>query len=141
MRRIAGSSLPSTMRWVSSEKSSGSTSGSGDSGESGIGRIRSKGGEEAAAIAGVAIGGEGAGGGGVSGDSGNATMNNHEAYGWLEQPRHDPIATDTNLAEIDFEDFRNEDLAYAFSCGVSQRMHSFSHLNTLKVLIPLRFAM
>ena len=33
MRRIAGSSLPSTMRWVSSEKSSGSTSGSGDSGE------------------------------------------------------------------------------------------------------------
>ena len=39
-------------------------------------------------------------------------------YAWLE-PRHDPIATDTNLAEIDFEDFRNEDLAYAFSCGVS----------------------
>ena len=32
---------------------------------------------------------------------------------------HDPIITDTNLAEIDFEDFRNEDLAYAFSCGVS----------------------
>ena len=31
---------------------------------------------------------------------------------------HDPIITDTNLAEIDFEDFRNEDLAYAFSCGV-----------------------
>ena len=39
-------------------------------------------------------------------------------YAWLE-PRHDPIATDTNLAEIDFENFRNEDLAYAFSCGVS----------------------
>jgi hypothetical protein len=39
-------------------------------------------------------------------------------YGWLE-PRHDPIATDTNLAEIDFEDFKNEDLAFAFSCGVS----------------------
>ena len=39
-------------------------------------------------------------------------------YAWLE-PKHDPIATDTNLAEIDFEDFRNEDLAYAFSCGVS----------------------
>ena len=34
---------------------------------------------------------------------------------------HDPIITDTNLAEIDFEDFRNEDLAYAFSCGVSIR--------------------
>jgi len=43
------------------------------------------------------------------------------AAGWLEQPKHDPIATDTNLAEIDFEDFRNEDLAYAFSCGVSHR--------------------
>ncbi len=39
-------------------------------------------------------------------------------YAWLE-PRHDPIATDTNLAEIDFENFKNEDLAYAFSCGVS----------------------
>eukprot|EP00096_Caligus_rogercresseyi_P001788 TRINITY_DN1302_c1_g1_i2.p1 TRINITY_DN1302_c1_g1~~TRINITY_DN1302_c1_g1_i2.p1 ORF type:complete len:608 (-),score=215.55 TRINITY_DN1302_c1_g1_i2:2539-4362(-) len=37
-------------------------------------------------------------------------------YAWLEQ-RHDPIITDTNLAEIDFEDFRNEDLVYAFSCG------------------------
>ena len=36
-------------------------------------------------------------------------------YAWME-PKHDPIATDTNLAEIDFEDFRNEDLAYAFSC-------------------------
>ena len=34
---------------------------------------------------------------------------------------HDPIITDTNLAEIDFEDFRNEDLAYAFSCGVRQQ--------------------
>ena len=39
-------------------------------------------------------------------------------YAWME-PRHDPIVTDTNLAEIDFENFRNEDLAYAFSCGVS----------------------
>ena len=66
MRRIAGSALPWTMRWVSSEKSSGSTSGSGDSGESGIGRIRSKGGDEAAAIAGVAVGGDGVGGGGVA---------------------------------------------------------------------------
>ena len=27
-------------------------------------------------------------------------------YTWLE-PRHDPIATDTNLAEIDFENFKN----------------------------------
>lgn len=43
---------------------------------------------------------------------------NKMEYTWLE-PKHDPIATDTNLAEIDFEDFRNEDLAYAFSCGVS----------------------
>ena len=39
-------------------------------------------------------------------------------YAWME-PKHDPIATDTNLAEIDFENFRNEDLAYAYSCGVS----------------------
>ena len=42
-------------------------------------------------------------------------------YAWLE-PRHDPIATDTNLAEIDFENFRNEDLAYAFSCGVRKTL-------------------
>ena len=44
--------------------------------------------------------------------------NDNMEYAWLE-PRHDPIATDTNLAEIDFEDFKNEDLAFAFSCGVS----------------------
>ena len=37
---------------------------------------------------------------------------------------HDPIITDTNLAEIDFEDFRNEDLAYAFSCGVRFWKHT-----------------
>ena len=49
--------------------------------------------------------------------SGPAVDDNME-YAWLE-PRHDPIATDTNLAEIDFEDFKNEDLAFAFSCGVS----------------------
>lgn len=47
-------------------------------------------------------------------------------YAWLE-PRHDPIATDTNLAEIDFENFRNEDLAYAFSCGVSFFLIFFVH--------------
>ena len=41
-------------------------------------------------------------------------------YDWME-PKRDPIVTDTNLAEIDFEDFRNEDLAYAFSCGVRIR--------------------
>lgn len=51
--------------------------------------------------------------------SGNKTMD----YTWME-PHHDPIATDTNLAEIDFEDFRNEDLAYAFSCGVSKAYQS-----------------
>ena len=38
---------------------------------------------------------------------------------------HDAIITDTNLAEIDFEDFRNEDLAYAFSCGVSRLQISY----------------
>ena len=45
-------------------------------------------------------------------------------YAWME-PRHDPIVTDTNLAEIDFENFRNEDLAYAFSCGVSFLLNYF----------------
>jgi hypothetical protein len=54
-------------------------------------------------------------------DRSSAAYNNNDnnmEYAWLE-PRHDPIATDTNLAEIDFEDFKNEDLAFAFSCGVS----------------------
>ena len=46
-------------------------------------------------------------------------------YAWLE-PRHDPIVTDTNFAEIDFENFKNEDLAYAFSCGVSEKSFFFS---------------
>ncbi len=57
--------------------------------------------------------------GGSGGGSGGGTMD----YAWME-PKHDPIATDTNLAEIDFEDFRNEDLAYAFSCGVSENLSS-----------------
>ena len=53
-----------------------------------------------------------------SSSSKSGSSNKKMEYAWLE-PKHDPIATDTNLAEIDFEDFRNEDLAYAFSCGVS----------------------
>ncbi len=48
-------------------------------------------------------------------NSNSSTTKTNMEYGWT----HDPIVTDTNLAEIDFEDFRNEDLAYAFSCGVS----------------------
>ena len=65
----------------------------------------------------------GSGGGSVgAGDIGGHSEQpeqpqNAMEYAWLE-PRHDPIATDTNLAEIDFENFKNEDLAYAFSCGV-----------------------
>ena len=43
-----------------------------------------------------------------------------EQYAWLE-PKHDPIVRDTNFAEIDFENFKNDDLAYAFSCGVSSK--------------------
>ena len=36
-------------------------------------------------------------------------------YNWLTS--HDPITIDANLAEIDFDDFKNEDIqnAYAFS--------------------------
>eukprot|EP00095_Tigriopus_kingsejongensis_P007243 maker-scaffold435_size171904-snap-gene-0.29 protein:Tk07243 transcript:maker-scaffold435_size171904-snap-gene-0.29-mRNA-1 annotation:"hypothetical protein KGM_08503" len=52
---------------------------------------------------------------GTTNTSGNKIGGTME-YTWLE-PHHDPITTDTNLAEIDFEDFRNEDLVYAFSCG------------------------
>ena len=37
-------------------------------------------------------------------------------YNWL-QDCHDPITIDANLAEIDFDDFKNEDIqnAYAYS--------------------------
>ncbi len=59
-----------------------------------------------------------------AGSSDRPASDGNMDYGWLEGGKHDPIATDTNLAEIDFEDFRNEDLAYAFSCGVSQRFRS-----------------
>ena len=36
-------------------------------------------------------------------------------YNWLGD--HDPITIDANLAEIDFDDFKNEDIqnAYAYS--------------------------
>ena len=55
---------------------------------------------------------------------------------------HDPIITDTNLAEIDFEDFRNEDLAYAFSCGVRKQscnyFVTFSYISNLTDLIILK---
>ena len=51
----------------------------------------------------------------TTGDSGGDISGGDMDYAWME-PKHDPIATDTNLAEIDFEDFRNEDLACAFSC-------------------------
>ena len=51
----------------------------------------------------------------TSGGGGDDISGGDMDYAWME-PKHDPIATDTNLAEIDFEDFRNEDLAYAFSC-------------------------
>ena len=39
-------------------------------------------------------------------------------YNWLTSGcDHDPVAIDANLAEIDFDDFKNEDIqnAYAFS--------------------------
>ena len=43
--------------------------------------------------------------------SSTATMD----YNWLGD--HDPITIDANLAEIDFDDFKNEDIqnAYAYS--------------------------
>ena len=59
----------------------------------------------------------------ISNSSCHGSNSSRMEYGWLE-PKHDPIATDTNLAEIDFEDFRNEDLAYAFSCGVRIKRQS-----------------
>ena len=50
-------------------------------------------------------------------------------YNWLTS--HDPITIDANLAEIDFDDFKNEDIqnAYAFSL---QSYVSISMDNLLK---------
>ena len=57
-------------------------------------------------------------------------------YAWME-PKHDPIATDTNLAEIDFEDFRNEDLAYAFSCVSNANLKNLIPTQHFKDKSPL----
>ena len=79
---------------------------------------------QAAAVAGPAVDAPPGGG-----NNAQPVMNVPPAAGdmdyaaWIE-PKHDPIATDTNLAEIDFEDFRNEDLAYAFSCGVRAPLYT-----------------
>ena len=61
-------------------------------------------------------------------------------YNWLTSVGdHDPITIDANLAEIDFDDFKNEDIqnAYAFSlqsyvstiCSNKSR-HTHAHLVT-----------
>ena len=49
-------------------------------------------------------------------------------YNWLGS--HDPITYDANLAEIDFDDFKNEDIqnAYAFS------LQSYVSLETVLIM-------
>ena len=53
-------------------------------------------------------------------------------YNWLTS--HDPITIDANLAEIDFDDFKNEDIqnAYAFSLqsyvSISMEKHTTESL-------------
>ena len=50
-------------------------------------------------------------------------------YNWLTSGcDHDPVAIDANLAEIDFDDFKNEDIqnAYAFSLQSYVSLFSFN---------------
>merc|ERR1719192_2549235 len=51
----------------------------------------------------------------TQGDTSRTSSTNTMDYNWLGS--HDPITYDANLAEIDFDDFKNEDIqnAYAFS--------------------------
>ena len=62
--------------------------------------------------------------------SSTATMD----YNWLTSGcDHDPMTIDANLAEIDFDDFKNEDIqnAYAFSLQsyVSSVFYSIQNTN------------
>ena len=50
-------------------------------------------------------------------------------YNWLTSGcDHDPMTIDANLAEIDFDDFKNEDIqnAYAFSLQSYVSLFSFN---------------
>ena len=57
-------------------------------------------------------------------------------YAWLEPRGHDPIATDTNLAEIDFENFRNELLRNLYQLQPFRylKRHHVSHENIFRVI-------
>ena len=64
-------------------------------------------------------------------------------YNWLTS--HDPITIDANLAEIDFDDFKNEDIqnAYAFSLQsyVSIFMHNLLKKEAEFLSLGLQFAL
>lgn len=52
-------------------------------------------------------------------------------YNWLTSVGdHDPITIDANLAEIDFDDFKNEDIqnAYAYSLQSYVSRYFCSHI-------------
>ena len=52
-------------------------------------------------------------------------------YNWLTS--HDPITIDANLAEIDFDDFKNEDIqnAYAFSLQSYVSIYPYQTISTI----------
>ena len=58
-------------------------------------------------------------------------------YNWLTS--HDPITIDANLAEIDFDDFKNEDIqnAYAFSLQSYVSISMSKHFYRIKSLFMI----
>lgn len=49
-------------------------------------------------------------------------------YNWLGD--HDPITIDANLAEIDFDDFKNEDLQNAYAYSLQSYVSFYMYLNS-----------
>ena len=50
-------------------------------------------------------------------------------YNWLGD--HDPITIDANLAEIDFDDFKNEDLQNAYAYSLQSYVSFYTYILSL----------
>ena len=53
-------------------------------------------------------------------------------YNWLTS--HDPITIDANLAEIDFDDFKNEDIQNAYAFSLQSYVSIFPYKSKLTIL-------
>ena len=56
-------------------------------------------------------------------------------YNWLTSAGdHDPITIDANLAEIDFDDFKNEDIQNAYAYSLQSYVSISVHTSSSHVL-------